>query len=73
VTVESAISDLNFVERRVLERILAMEGGYVLDFTNRTFQECVLDATGPRPRFANHERQSSRWPKRIAHTCTSAQ
>ena len=36
----------SYLEKRDLERFLQMETGYVLDFSNRTFQEFVLDCTG---------------------------
>jgi len=38
------MSDLNFIEKSHLEKLFQMGGGYVLDFTNRTFQEFVADA-----------------------------
>lgn len=37
------MAKLNFIEKRKLERILNMEGGYVLNFSNRTFQEFIGD------------------------------
>jgi len=40
------MSDLTFVEKRKFEQLLGMETGYVLDFTNRSFAEFVLDSTG---------------------------
>ena len=40
------MSNLTFVEKRKFERLLGMESGYVLDFTNRTFAEFVHDSTG---------------------------
>jgi hypothetical protein len=40
------MSDLTGAEKRTFERLLAMGGGYVLDFSNRTFSEFVLDSTG---------------------------
>lgn len=40
------MSDLTFIERNQLEKLLGMGGGYVLDFTNRTFQEFIADAVG---------------------------
>lgn len=40
------MSDLTFAERRKFEQLLGMSSGYVLDFTNRTFAEFVLDSTG---------------------------
>ena len=38
------MSDLTFLEKSHLEKLFQMGGGYVLDFTNRTFQEFVADA-----------------------------
>ncbi len=40
------MSDLTFVERRKFEQLLGMGTGYVLDFSNRTFREFVMDSTG---------------------------
>lgn len=40
------MSNLNFIEKTKLERLLEMGGGYVLNFTNRTFREFVSDSTG---------------------------
>jgi hypothetical protein len=39
------MSDLTGMERRKLERLLTMGGGYVLNFSNRTLDEFVLDST----------------------------
>jgi len=38
------MSDLTFLERNQLEKLFQMGGGYVLDFSNRTFHEFVSDA-----------------------------
>jgi hypothetical protein len=38
------MANFNFMERRNLELYLQMESGYVLNFSNRTFQEFVFDA-----------------------------
>lgn len=38
------MSDLNFLEKSHLEKLFQMNGGYVLNFTNRTFQEFIADA-----------------------------
>jgi len=38
------VSDLSFVEKSKLEKLLGMSSGYVLDFSNRTFQEFVVDS-----------------------------
>jgi len=40
------MSDLTFVEKRKFEQLLGMSSGYVLDFSNRSFAEFVLDSTG---------------------------
>ena len=37
------MSDINFKEKRFFERLLKMSGGYVLDFSNRTMQEFIMD------------------------------
>jgi hypothetical protein len=51
---EVDVSDLNATERRVLERRLGMGSGYVLDFSNRTFKEFVVDTIGLDPYDANY-------------------
>lgn len=40
------MSNLTYVEKRKLEQFLGMSSGYVLDFSNRTFAEFILDSTG---------------------------
>jgi hypothetical protein len=40
------MSNLTFGEKHNLEKLLGMSSGYVLDFSNRTFQEFVADSTG---------------------------
>jgi len=40
------VANLSHGEKRNLEEFLEMGGGYVLDFSNRTFQEFVVDSTG---------------------------
>lgn len=40
------MSDLSAIEKRKLERALGMGGGYVLNFSNRTFSEFFLDVLG---------------------------
>ena len=37
------MSDLTFLEKKDLEKLFDMGSGYVLDFTDRTFQEFVAD------------------------------
>jgi hypothetical protein len=39
------MSDLSYIEKRRLEKLLQMDGGYVLDFSNRTFAEFVAEST----------------------------
>ena len=39
------MSDLSNMEKRKFERLLEMESGYILNFSNRTFEEFVLDST----------------------------
>ncbi len=40
------MSDLTTMEKRKFENLLGMSSGYVLDFSNRTFDEFVLDSIG---------------------------
>jgi hypothetical protein len=40
------MSDLSNIEKRSLEKLFGMGSGYVLDFSNRTFEEFVFDGTG---------------------------
>ena len=42
----ASMSNLSNMEKRKLERLLQMGSGYVLDFSNRTFSEFVIDSTG---------------------------
>lgn len=37
------MSDLTSIEKLKIEKIFEMDGGYVLDFSNRTFQEFMLE------------------------------
>jgi hypothetical protein len=49
------MSDLTNAEKRKFEKLLDMGGGYVLDFSNRTLDEFVIDSTGRSiydPRYA---------------------
>jgi len=41
-----AMSDLTNVEKRKFEQLFGMSSGYVLDFSNRTFQDFIADAAG---------------------------
>jgi hypothetical protein len=40
------MSDLSNIEKRSLEKLFGMGSGYVLDFSNRTFEEFILDSIG---------------------------
>jgi hypothetical protein len=40
------MSDLTNTEKRKLEKLLEMGGGYVLNFSNRTLDEFVIDSIG---------------------------
>jgi hypothetical protein len=40
------MSDLTFVEKSKFEKLLGMETGYVLNFSNRSFAEFVRDSSG---------------------------
>lgn len=40
------MSSLTNIERRTFERLFDMGGGYVLGFSNRTFEEFMLDTVG---------------------------
>ena len=40
------MSDITNIEKRNFEKLFDMPSGYVLDFSNRTFEEFVIDSTG---------------------------
>lgn len=40
------MATLTALEKRALERLLVMDSGYVLDFSNRTFEDFFLDTMG---------------------------
>ena len=40
------MADLSFLERECIESFFELRGGYVLDFTNQSFQDFVYDAVG---------------------------
>ena len=42
----SLMSDLTNLEKRHLERLFGMNSGYVLTFSNRTFDDFVFDSVG---------------------------
>jgi len=59
------MSDLTFIEKTKLERLLGMGSGYVLDFTNRTFAEFVVDSTGKDIYNAKYEYDSGSKANRL--------
>ncbi len=40
------MADLTYIEKIKIEKFLGMGSGYVMDFSNRTFQEFVFDSVG---------------------------
>lgn len=40
------MSNLTIIEKMTIEKLFGMSSGYVLDFSNRTFQEFVADSVG---------------------------
>lgn len=40
------MAEINYADKRIIEKLLDMGSGYVLDFSNRTFEEFVYDAVG---------------------------
>ena len=44
-----AMAKLSYAEKRNLEEFLQMGSGYVLNFSNRTFRDFVIDSTGLDP------------------------
>ena len=52
------MSDLTNLEKRNLEKLFGMGSGYVLEFSNRTFQDFVLDSVGKNIYDAKYRRGS---------------
>lgn len=52
----AAMAKLSRDESDVLERVLSLRSGYVLDFTNRTFSDFVLDVVGADPYSGEYEK-----------------
>lgn len=52
------MAELAFIERSRLEKAFEMGGGYVLDFTNRTFQEFIQESVGKNINDAAYEYDS---------------
>jgi hypothetical protein len=49
------MSDINFLEKRSLEKLLQMSSGYLLNFSNNTFTEFVVEAIGIDPYSAKYD------------------
>jgi len=49
------MANLSYIERRKLESFLKIGDGYVLNFSNRTFEEFIFDSTGRRVYGGNYE------------------
>lgn len=54
------MSDLTNLEKRKFEQLLDMGSGYVLNFSNRTFHEFVVDSTGRNPYDECYDHGSSK-------------
>ncbi len=59
------MSDLTVSEKRTLEQLLGMESGYVLDFTDRTFDEFIQENTGRDIRDARYDYRSGSKANRL--------
>ena len=40
------MANLSFIDKQLIEEVLQMSGGYVLDFSNRTFDEFMTEVIG---------------------------
>jgi hypothetical protein len=40
------MANINFKDRRIIEKLFEMESGFVLDFSNKTFQDFFIDGLG---------------------------
>lgn len=52
------MADLTYIEKNRLEIFLGMGSGYVLDFSNRTFQEFIYDAVSKNIDDSKYDYQS---------------
>jgi len=68
------MSNLTFAEKHNLEKLLKMSDGYVLSFSNRTFQEFVFDCVGKDiedPQYSGGSKANrlrAFWAKEANHT-----
>src|SRR3954462_5566820 len=64
----AGMSSLTNIEKRKFERLFGMGTGYVLDFSNRTFSDFVLDSTGREiydNRYDGHGSSKAEPPSRV--------
>jgi Abortive infection C-terminus len=61
----NGMSNLNFLEKRTLEKLLHMETGYVLLFSNITFAEFVADCVGIDPYSSKYDSLGSSKANRL--------
>ena len=40
------MANLSFIDKQLIEEVFGMSGGYVLDFSNRTFDEFMTEVIG---------------------------
>ena len=59
------MSDLTFIEKNKLEKLFQMSSGYVLDFSNRTFAEFIVESTGREIYDPRYERGSGSKANRL--------
>jgi hypothetical protein len=59
------MSDLSFIEKHKLEKLLGMGSGYVLGFSNRTFSDFVVDSTGRNIYDAKYDKDSGSKANRL--------
>jgi hypothetical protein len=59
------MSNLSNTEKRKLEQLLDMGGGYVMNFSNRTFDEFVIDSTGRKIYDSRYEYESGSKANRL--------
>lgn len=59
------MSSLNYSEKRKFEKLLGMDSGYVLDFSNRTFAEFIVESTGRNIYDARYHRNSGSKANRL--------
>jgi hypothetical protein len=59
------VADLSYLEKRQLERLLGMGSGYVLNFSNRTFEEFIFDSVAKNVYDAQYDNGSGSKANRL--------